>query len=98
VVSANGIWYIGVCLTSEGLPAEMTTYNLMAQLKVLQEMARERIREIRMREANHLTLLAQLTQFGVCPCSAMGRYSTCCGSTADGEAKPFQDEQSASRP
>jgi uncharacterized protein YchJ len=42
--------------------------------------------------------LAQLTQFGVCPCSAMGRYSTCCGSTADGEAKPFQDEQSASRP
>jgi hypothetical protein len=66
----------------------MTTHNLMAQLKLLQEVARERVREMRMREASHLKLLAQLTQFGVCPCSAMGRYSTCCGSTTDGEVKP----------
>ena len=66
----------------------MTTHNLMAQLKLLQEMAHQRIREIRMREATHLTLLAQLTHFGVCPCSAMGRYSTCCGSTTAGGAKP----------
>jgi hypothetical protein len=66
----------------------MTTYNLMAQLKLLQEMAHERIRDIRMRDENHLTLLAQLTQFGVCPCSAMGRYSTCCGPTTYEEAAP----------
>ena len=64
----------------------MPTHNLMAQLKLLQGMAQERIREIRVKEADHLTLLAQLTRFGVCPCSAMGRYSTCCGSTTDGDA------------
>jgi hypothetical protein len=64
----------------------MTTDNLMAQLKLLQEMAHKRIREKRMREATHLTLLAQLMRFGVCPCTAMGRYSTCCGSTTDGGA------------
>jgi len=62
------------------------THNLMVQHKLLQEMAQERIREIQIQEANHLTLIAQLTRFGVCPCGAMGRYSTCCGSSADGEA------------
>jgi hypothetical protein len=66
----------------------MTTHNLMAQLKLLQELARERVRELQMRDANHLAFLAQLTRFGVCPCSAMGRYSTCCGSTTDGNANP----------
>jgi uncharacterized protein YchJ len=29
-----------------------------------------------------------LTRFGICPCVAMGRYSTCCGATTDEEAKP----------
>jgi hypothetical protein len=67
---------------------EMIPYDLMAQYKLLQETARERIREIQMNEANHLKLLAQLMRFGVCPCVAMGRYSTCCGSTTDREAKP----------
>lgn len=66
----------------------MIPYSLMAQYKLLQETARERNRELQMNEANHLKLLAQLTRFGICPCSAMGRYSTCCGSTSDGEAKP----------
>ena len=65
----------------------MNTHNLMVQLKLLQEMAHERTREVRMRDATYLTLLAQLAHFGVCPCSAMGRYSTCCGSTKHGEAK-----------
>jgi heme exporter protein D len=83
------LWYIGFMHTIEGVLAEMmTSHNLMAQLKLLQEIARERIREKRKREANHLAFLAQLTHFGVCPCSAMGRYSTCCGSTTDGEAEP----------
>jgi hypothetical protein len=66
----------------------MIPYNLMAQYKLLQETAQERIREIQMHETDHLKLLAQLTRFGICPCVAMGRYSTCCGSTTDGEAKP----------
>ena len=66
----------------------MIPYNLMAQYKLLQETARERIREIQLNEENHLKLLAQLTRFGICPCVGMGRYSTCCGSATDGEAKP----------
>jgi hypothetical protein len=72
----------------------MTTDNLMAQLKLLQEMAHKRIREKRMREATHLTLLAQLMRFGVCPCTAMGRYSTCCGSRGNSPASDSRNTAS----
>jgi hypothetical protein len=85
---AGGLWYIGLCHGSKGVAVEMTSHTLMAQLKLLEEIARERIRDIRMRESNHSVLLAQLTQFGVCPCSAMGRYSTCCARTTPEEAAP----------
>jgi len=69
-------------------PAEMTHYNLMQHLNLLQQMAQQRIRERHKHETNHWTLLAQLTRFGVCPCVAMGRYSTCCGSRAVGGQEP----------
>jgi hypothetical protein len=72
-------------LTVPRLPVEMIPYNLMEQYKLLQETAQKRIRELQMHETRHLKLLAQLTRFGICPCIAMGRYSTCCGSTSDGE-------------
>lgn len=95
MVNARGLWYIELCLSFDGLllgfcttPAEMIPYNLTAQYKLLQEAARERIRELQMDETNHWMFLAQLTRFGICPCGAMGRYSTCCGLTSDEDAKP----------
>ena len=53
----------------------MTTHNLMAQLKLLQELARERVRELQMRDANHLAVPADDVRGG-------------CGVTVDGPLLP----------
>jgi hypothetical protein len=61
----------------------VSIYHLMSQVESLQRAVEahmhEKLKPLRVLDANRTKLIEQLQRYGVCPCAAMGRYSTCCG-------------------